>query len=265
MWDMFSSRPYLVLSTQLHSNVADTWSAHLSMDSMFINTIYTYLVCYCNVDSWSTFVFLSSCLTRRPHGTLTFGHFEHLAPAFSFSRTVHTNFAMYFSNELFSQIVELTLLYMTFLHDNENRLDLDKFSQVESLQEIFYTILCQCGDAIFLQSAKMYWKATTSALAMLEGQHCPTIDTPTQIDRNGPLRCLATLSAPQFTHLAQHVDDAKQGLHEFSAFLQAYGHPQSFHDHAQDCLLILDDLSHVLGLPRTPRDANHPGFARELP
>ena len=172
---------------------------------------------------------------------------------------------MYFSNELFSQIVELTLLYMTFLHDNENRLDLDKFSQVESLQEIFYTILHQCGDAIFLQSAKMYWKATTSALAMIEGQHCPTIDTPTQIDRNGPLRCLATLSAPQFAHLAQHVDEAKQGLHEFSAFLQAYGHPQSFHDHAQDCLLILDDLSHVLGLPRTPRDANHPGFARELP
>ena len=210
-------------------------------------------------------LFSSSCLTRRPHGTLTFGQFEHLAPAFSFFRTVHTNFAMYFSNELFSQIVELTLLYLTFLHDNENRLDLDKFSQVESLQEIFYTILCQCGDAIFLQSAKMYWKATTSALAMIEGQHCPTIDTPTQIDRNGPLRCLATLSAPQFAHLAQHVDEAKQGLHEFSAFLQAYGHPQSFHDHAQDCLLILDDLSYVLGLPRTPRAANHPGFARELP
>ena len=40
---------------------------------------------------------------------------------------------MFFSNELFSQIVELTLLYMNFLHDNENRLDLDKFSQVEPL------------------------------------------------------------------------------------------------------------------------------------
>ena len=242
-----------------------TPSLSLSVSCPCGTCIYTYQVCYCNVDSWSAFVFLSSCLTRRPHGTLTFGQFEHLAPAFSSSRAVHTNLAMYFSNELFTQIVELTLLYMTFLHDHENRLDLDKFSQVESLQEIFYTILHQCGDAIFLQSAKMYWKATTSALAMIEGQHCPTIDTPTQIDRNGPLRCLATLSAPQFAHLAQHVDEAKQGLHEFSAFLQAYGHPQSFHDHAQDCLLILDDLSYILGLPRTPRAANHPGFARELP
>ncbi|CAL1153951.1 unnamed protein product [Cladocopium goreaui] len=162
--------------------------------------------------------------------------------------------------------VELTLLFVAFLQDDQNRLDLDRCEQVEAIQTVFYTVLLQCGDAIFLQSAKLYWRATASSLAMLEGQHCATIDTPTQIDRpDRPLQCLATLSDQRFQHLTHHIDDAKLGLHEFSAFLLANGHPQSLHDHAQDCLLILDDLSHMLGLPRTPREANHPGFAREAP
>ena len=122
---------------------------------------------------------------------------------------------------------------------------------------MFYTVLLQCGDAIFLQSAKLFWRATSSSLAMIEGQLSATIDTPTQIDRpDRPLQCLATLSQPRFQHLTHHIDDAKLGLHEFSAFLRANGHPQSLIDHAQDCLLILDDLSHMLNMPRSPREVN---------
>ena len=173
---------------------------------------------------------------------------------------------MFFPTALLNQAVELTLLFVAFLQDDQNRLDLDRCEEVEAIQTVFYTVLLQCGDAIFLQSAKLYWRATASSLAMLEGQHCANIDTPTQIDRpDRPLQCLATLSDQRFQHLTHHIDDAKLGLHEFSAFLLANGHPQSLHDHAQDCLLILDDLSHMLGLPRTPREANHPGFAREAP
>ena len=98
---------------------------------------------------------------------------------------------MFFPTALLNQAVELTLLFVAFLQDDQNRLDLDRCEQVEAIQTVFYTVLLQCGDAIFLQSAKLYWRATASSLAMLEGQHCANIDTPTQIDRpDRPLQCL---------------------------------------------------------------------------
>ena len=158
---------------------------------------------------------------------------------------------MVFPDDLPRQAVELSLIFVAFIRDDQG-LDLDKCKQVTALATLFHAVLLQCGDALFLRSAKLFWRASSSCLAMIEGQ---ASDILTQIDRpDRPHQCLATLAHPKFQHLAHHLDDAKSGLHELTAFLKAKEHPQSLIDQAADCWLILDDLSHMLNAPRSPRE-----------
>ena len=63
---------------------------------------------------------------------------------------------MHFPDSMFSQIVEFTLIIIRYLTDDTGRIDLDRFSQIEALSDLFYAILTTCGDCIYLSSINSF-------------------------------------------------------------------------------------------------------------
>ena len=111
------------------------------------------------------------------------------------NRTFHITFMhfspMDFSQVMLSQIVELALLIGRFVTDDHNRIDLDRFSQIEAVSDVFYAILTACGDCLSLANMKLVWKAAATALATIESE---SGDGPilaiTQVNHYGPLHSL---------------------------------------------------------------------------
>ena len=121
---------------------------------------------------------------------------------------------MHFPDSMFSQIVEFTLIIIRYLTDDTGRIDLDRFSQIEALSDLFYAILTTCGDCIYLSSIKFLWKSFATALATIEGENGDeSIQTITTSDHHGPLRALTALDHPCFDYLRQLLDEAITGLH----------------------------------------------------
>ena len=121
---------------------------------------------------------------------------------------------MHFPDSMFSQIVEFTLIIIRYLTDDTGRIDLDRFSQIEALSDLFYAILTTCGDCIYLSSIKFFWKSFATALATIEGENGDgSVQTITTVDHHGPLRALTALDHPSFDYLRQLLDEAITGLH----------------------------------------------------
>ena len=161
---------------------------------------------------------------------------------------------MEFSNELFPQVVELTLILVRYIIGPDGHIDLDRFGQAEALSDLFHAVLSTCGDCPFLESVKFLRKAVSTALATVEGDtNDGTILTNTTVNHEGPLRSLNALNHASFAHLRELLDESMLGLHEIHAHLRAQGLPADMLLRCQDALLICEMLCTVLQHPTTPR------------
>ena len=164
---------------------------------------------------------------------------------------------MYFNDSLLAQAVELTLILLNYVTGDQGSIDLDRLEEIESCVELCYSILSICGDALYLTSLKLYWKAAASCIATIEGDTGDgVVRTPTTIEV-GHIRALSTLQHPDHEHLQIHLAESISFLHHVQAFLRAGAHHTAFLDRNQDCLLILANACQFLGHPHTPQHINN--------